>query len=72
MQMVKEVKILDIFRLKPLKLELCTKNWPYLAFASKLFWLHLKVTPSIGIEKNDRKQCKQSLNTYYDDELTIQ
>ena len=34
---------------------------PYLAFASKLFWLHLIVTPSIGIGNKHRKKCKQSL-----------
>ena len=69
MQMVKEVKILDIFRLKPSKLELCIENLHYLAFASKLLWLHLKVTPSIGIENNHRKKCKQSLivNTEHDE-----
>ena len=63
MQMVKEVKTLDIFQLKPSKLELCIENLPYLVFASKLFWLHLKVTPSIGIENNHRKTFKQSLIT---------
>ena len=59
--MVKEVKILEIFRLKPSKLKLCIESSPYLAFASKLFWLYLKVTPSIGIGNNHRKTCKQSL-----------
>ena len=61
MQMVKEVKIIDIFQLKPSKLELRIKNSPYLSFASNFFWLHLKVTPSIAIENNHRKKFKQSL-----------
>ena len=61
MQIVKELNIFDIFRLKPSKLELCIENSPYLAFASKMFWLYLKVTQSIGIENNYRKKCKQSL-----------
>ena len=71
MQMVKEVEIFDIFRLKPSKLELCIENSPYLAFASKLFWLHLKVTPSIGIENNHRKKCKQSLIVSFHARLII-
>ena len=61
MQMLNEAKILDIFRLKTSKLELCIKNSQYFAFASKLLWLHLAVTPSIGIENNHRKNCKQCL-----------
>ena len=59
--MLNEPKILNIFRLKTSKLELCIKNSQYLAFASKFLWLHFKVTPSIGIENNHRKNCKQCL-----------
>ena len=62
MQMLKEVKILDFFRLKPSKLELFIENSQYLAFPPTLLCLHLKVTPSIGNENNHRKNCKQCLN----------
>ena len=61
MQMLKEVKILDIFRLKTLKFELCIENSQDLAFASKVLWLHLTVTPSVGIEKTHRKIVNNAL-----------
>ena len=68
MPMVKEIKILGHFQTKTIKVGALHRNSQYLAFASKLMWLHLTVTPFIGNKNEHRiivcKQCLISLTKF--------